>query len=64
MYLMIGAAMAFGIDNVKWWMYIPIVMFWPILFVIFILVVIYAIIVGCCIEMKETLKRWKIFGSR
>ena len=64
MYLMIGIATAFGIDNVKWWMYIPIVLFWPILFVIFILFLIYAIIAGSCIEIGQMLKRWKIFGSR
>lgn len=64
MYVVVGIATAFCIDDMKWWMYIPIVMFWPILFTIFILVFLYAIIVGCCIEIGKILKRWKIFGSR
>lgn len=64
MYVVVGVATAFGIDNIKWWMYIPIVIFWPILFAIFILFLIYAIVAGCCIEIGQMLKRWKIFGSR
>lgn len=64
MYILVGVTISFYIDNMKWWMYIPITLFWPLLVIAGIITLLCSLIVFGWIEITKIMKRWKIFGSR
>lgn len=64
MYVLVGIAISFCIDDMKWWMYIPITLFWPLLFIAMICALLCSLVVFGWIEITKIVKRWEIFGSR
>lgn len=64
MYILVGMAVSFCIDDMKWWMYIPITLFWPLLFIAIIIALLCSLVVFGWIEITKRMKGWKIFGSR